>query len=145
MGISCYYHDSAIAVVDDQEIKFAIHEERLSRVKQDSRFPVRAIGSALDALELDINDFDRIVFYEDPTAKLNRLWDQVIDYWPRSRHIFDEAIPRFLHQKAPIAAQLRKHLNFLGPVEHSEHHRSHAASAFFTSPFERAVVLTLDG
>lgn len=145
LGISCYYHDSAIAVVDDDEIKFAIHEERLSRVKHDARFPVRAIGAALDALECDINDFDRIVFYEDPAVKLHRLWDQVIDYWPRSRRIFDSDIPRFAQHKMPIAAQLRRHFNYLGPVEFSEHHRSHAASAFFTSPFERAIVLTLDG
>jgi carbamoyltransferase len=145
MGLSCYYHDSAIAVVDDNEIKFAIHEERLSRVKQDARFPVRAIGAALDALEIDINDFDRIVYYEDPSVKLRRLWDQVIDYWPRSQHIFDTAIPRFVQQKMPIAAQLRQHFNYLNPVEFSGHHRSHAASAFFTSPFERAIVLTLDG
>jgi carbamoyltransferase len=145
MGISCYYHDSAIAVVDDDEISFAIHEERLSRVKHDARFPVRAIGAALDALELDINDFDRIVFYEDPAVKLRRLWDQVIDYWPRSRRIFDDDIPRFAQHKMPIAVQLRHHFNYLGTVEFSEHHRSHAASAFFTSPFERAIVLTLDG
>src|SRR3954464_5558159 len=106
MGISCYYHDSALAVVDEDSIRFAIHEERLSRVKHDARFPVRAIGAALDALQLDINDFDRIVFYEDPAVKLDRLWDQVIDYWPRSRRIFDESIPKFVQHKLPVAAQL---------------------------------------
>jgi carbamoyltransferase len=145
MGISCYYHDSALAVVDDDSIRFAIHEERLSRVKHDARFSVRAIGAALDALQLDINDFDRIVFYEDPAVKLDRLWNQVIDYWSRSRHIFDESIPKFVQHKLPVAAQLKKHLNYIGPVAHSSHHRSHAASVFFTSPFERAVVITLDG
>jgi len=145
MGISCYYHDSALAVVDDDSIRFAIHEERLSRVKHDARFPVRAIGAALDALQLDINDFDRIVFYEDPAVKLDRLWNQVIDYWSRSRHIFDESIPKFVQHKLPVAAQLKKHLNYIGPVAHSSHHRSHAASVFFTSPFGRAVVITLDG
>jgi carbamoyltransferase len=145
MGISCYYHDSALAVVDDDSIRFAIHEERLSRVKHDARFPVRAIGAALDALQLDINDFDRIVFYEDPAVKLDRLWNQVIDYWSRSRHILDESIPKFVQHKLPVAAQLKKHLNYIGPVAHSSHHRSHAASVFFTSPFERAVVITLDG
>ena len=145
MGISCYYHDSAIAIIDDSEIKFAIHEERLSRLKHDARFPVRAIGSGLDALDLQINDFDRIVFYEDPAVKLKRLWDQVIDYWPRSRRIFDHDIPRFVHHKMPIAAQLRAHFNYIRTVEFSEHHRSHAASAFFTSSFERALVVTIDG
>jgi carbamoyltransferase len=145
MGISCYYHDSAVALVDDDEIRFAIHEERLSRLKHDSRFPVLAIGAALQATGLRINDIDRIVYYEDPTVKLNRLWDQVIDYWPRSRRVFDSDIPGFVQHKLPIAVQLRTHMGYHGPVEFSEHHRSHAASAFFTSPFERAVVVTLDG
>jgi carbamoyltransferase len=99
----------------------------------------------MEALGARVNDFDRVVFYEDPALKLNRLWDQVIDYWPRSRRIFDSDIPAFVQHKLPVAAQLRKHLNFTRTVECSEHHRSHAASAFFTSPFERAVVVTLDG
>lgn len=145
MGISCYYHDSAVALADDSEVRFAIQEERLSRVKHDSRFPVLAIGSALKSSGLGINDIDRIVFYEDPNTKLRRLWDQVIDCWPRSRRIFERDIPGFVHHKLPVAAQLRTHIGFHGPVEFSEHHRSHAASAFFTSPFERAVVVTLDG
>ena len=145
MGVSCYYHDSAVALVDDAGILFAIHEERLSRVKHDARFPVLAIGSALQSSGLRINDIDRIVYYEDPKLKLNRLWDQVVDYWPRSRRVFDRDIPGFVHHKLPVAAQLRTHMGYHGPVEFSEHHRSHAASAFFTSPFERAVVVTLDG
>jgi carbamoyltransferase len=145
MGISCYYHDSAVAILDDREIKFAIHEERLSRVKHDARFPVLAIGHALEACGIGINDLDRIVFYEDPSLKLDRLWDQVIDGWPRSRRLFTEDIPRFVRHKLPIAAQIREHLGFQGSIEHSQHHRSHAASAFFTSPFERAIVVTLDG
>jgi len=145
MGISCYYHDSAVAVVDETEIRFAIHEERLSRVKHDARFPVLAIGHALEACGIGINDLDKIVFYEDPPLKLRRLWDQVIDGWPHSRRMFSEDIPRFVQHKLPIAEQIREHLGFQGDIEHSQHHRSHAASAFFTSPFERAVVVTLDG
>jgi carbamoyltransferase len=145
MGISCYYHDSAVAILDDREIKFAIHEERLSRVKHDARFPVLAIGHALEACGIGVNDIDRIVFYEDPSLKLDRLWDQVIDGWPHSRRLFADDIPRFVRHKLPIAGQIREHLGFQGSVEHSQHHRSHAASAFFTSPFERAIVVTLDG
>src|SRR3954451_3715720 len=145
LGISCYYHDSAVALVDDNEVQFAIHEERLSRRKQDARFPALAVGRALEAAKLRINDLDRIVFYEDPGLKLNRLWDQVIDYWPRSRRVYEDDIPRFVHHKMPIAEQIRKHLGFHGQIENSEHHRSHAASAFYTSPFERAIVVTLDG
>src|SRR5947208_11625560 len=141
LGISCYYHDSAVALVDDNEIQFAIHEERLSRRKQDARFPALAVGRALEAAKLRINDLDRIVFYEDPALKLNRLWDQVIDYWPRSRRVFEQDIPGFVHHKLPVDAQIRNYMGFQGNIEYSEHHRSHAASAFYTSPFERAVVV----
>ena len=145
LGLSCYYHDSAVALIDESEIKFAIHEERLSRRKQDDRFPVLAVGHALEAAGLRINDLDRIVFYEDPTVKLNRLWQQVVDYWPRSRGFYEEHIPRFVKYKMPIADQIRKHLGYHGKIENSEHHRSHAASAFYTSPFERALIVTIDG
>src|SRR5262249_13065467 len=108
-------------------------------------FPVLAVGHALEACGAAINDIDRIVFYEDPTLKLQRLWDQVIDGWPYSHRMFAEEITRFVRHKQPIEAQIRNHLGFQGKIEHSEHHRSHAASAFFTSPFERAIVVTLDG
>ena len=136
MGISCYYHDSAVALINDDEIAFAIHEERLSRRKQDARFPALAVGRALEAARLRINDLDRIVFYEDPEVKLNRLWDQVIDYWPRSRRLYDEDIPRFIHHKMPIADQIRKHLGYHGAIENSEHHRSHAASGERSLPYQ---------
>jgi carbamoyltransferase len=145
LGISCYYHDSAVALIDDERIVFAIHEERLSRRKQDSRFPTLAIGRALEETGLRSNDLDRIVFYEDPAVKLDRLWTQVLDGWPHSRHLYEDGIPRFVQQKLPIAEQIRRYLGYHGTVEMSEHHRSHAASSFFTSPFERAVVVTLDG
>jgi carbamoyltransferase len=79
LGISCYYHDSAAAIVDDSEIKFAIQEERLSRRKHDRRFPALAIAHGLQGCGVPINDLASIVFYEDPQLKLKRLWDQVID------------------------------------------------------------------
>src|SRR5207248_11442395 len=121
---------------------FALDEVRLSRGKHDARFAVLRIGGALHACGLRINDIDRIVFYEEPKLKLSRLWDEVIDNWPRSRRICDEDLPRFVQHKLPVASQLRAHMGFNHRVESSEHHRSHAASAFFTSPFERAVVVT---
>jgi carbamoyltransferase len=145
LGISCYYHDSAAAIIDDSEIKFAIQEERLSRRKHDRRFPALAIAHGLQACGVPINDLASIVFYEDPQLKLKRLWDQVVDNWPRSRRMFEQDIPGFVRHKLPIDAQIRNYLGFQGNIEFSEHHRSHAASAFFTSPFERAVVVTLDG
>ena len=144
LGISCYYHDSAVALVDDDEIKFAIHEERLSRVKHDARFPFLAIGRALQAAGVDgIVDIDRIVLYEDPRLKLRRLWDQAVAFWPRSARLLFEDIPRFWQLKQP-EREIRAR-GYPGGIECSQHHRSHAASAFFTSPFERAVVVTLDG
>jgi len=145
LGVSCYYHDSAAALVNDDGIQFAIQEERLSRLKHDARFPALSIGRALGSARLQVNDLDMIVFYENPEKKLRRLWDQVLDGWPRSRRLFFEDIPYFYQHKLPIAEQLRKHLGYRGKVEFSDHHRSHAASAFFTSPFERSVVVTLDG
>jgi len=145
MGISCHYHDSAVAIIDENEIAFAIHEERLSRIKHDRRFPALAAARGLQACGIAINDIAEVVFYENPELKLKRLWDQVLDYWPRSRGMFEHEIPRFLHHKLPIDVQIRNHLAFQGSIHYSEHHRSHAASAFFTSPFERAVVVTLDG
>ncbi len=145
LGVSCYYHDSAIALVDDSEIKFAIHQERLSRHKHDARFPVLALGAVSQACGIDTVDLDRIVFYEEPRTKLARLWDQVIDDWPRSRRLFADDIPRFVRYKLPFANLLRNDFGYHGEIEFSQHHRSHAASAFFTSPFERALVVTLDG
>ena len=145
LGISCYFHDAAAALVDDDAIRFAIQEERLSRHKHDARFPALAIGRALESAGMRVNDLDAIVFYEDPQTKLRRLWDQVLDGWPHSRRMFFEDIPYFHRYKLPIAEQTRKHLGYRGNVVFGEHHASHAASAFFTSPFERAVVVTLDG
>lgn len=145
MGVSCYYHDSAVAILDEYGIKFAIQEERLSRLKHNRRFPELALTRALQACGIRINDLAKIVFYEDPKVKLNRLWDQVIDYWPHSRRIFEHDIPNFVHHKLTVDSQIRDYFSFDGIIEYSEHHRSHAASAFFTSPFERAVVVTLDG
>jgi carbamoyltransferase len=133
MGISCHYHDSAVAIIDENEIAFAIHEERLSRVKHDRRFPALAAARGLQACGIDINDVAEVVFYENPELKLKRLWDQVVDYWPRSRGMFEREIPRFVHHKLPVDAQIRNHLSFQGRVQYSEHHRSHAASAFFAT------------
>jgi carbamoyltransferase len=144
MGISCFYHDSAVALVDERGVRFAVHEERLSRVKHDARFPFLAIGRAMQAVGItSVIDIDRIVFYEDPGLKLKRQWVQAIDFWPGSRRMLLEDMPRLLQYRMP--AQFLRSKGYPLAPEFSEHHRSHAASAFFTSPFERAVVVTLDG
>src|SRR5437763_13907048 len=129
MGISCYYHDSAVALLDEHEIKFAIHEERLSRVKHDARFPFLAVGRALQSAGIgSILDIDKVVFYEDHGAKLRRLWDQAVEFWPRSWRLFSDDIPRFWHTKRP-EREVRAR-GYPGIVECSQHPRSHAASAF---------------
>jgi carbamoyltransferase len=145
LGLSCYYHDSAAAAVTDAGIAFALQEERASRLKNDSRFPVLAIARALEFCKTSINDFEDIVFYETPEIKLQRLWGQILDDWPNSRGLFFERVPYFIHHKYPIERQIRESLNYRGTVSLCEHHRSHAAAAFYTSPFERAAVLTVDG
>lgn len=145
IGISCFYHDSAVAAVEDGRISFAIHEERLSRVKHDSRFPIMAFAKTLETCKWKVNDVDVIVFYENPSLKLQRLYDQVITGWPRTWTMYSQRIPRFYEFKYPIERVIREKLGYRGEVRFGEHHRSHAASAFYTSPFERALVLTIDG
>ncbi|MBI3419594.1 MAG: hypothetical protein HY053_05635 [Proteobacteria bacterium] len=145
LGLSCYYHDAAAALVEDGKIVFAVQEERLSRNKHDSGFPVRAVARAMEYGRCHIQDIDAIAFYEQPEVKLKRLWQQTLLDWPHSWGLFSEEIPRFFHHKLPIEAQIRQHLDYKGRVVLNEHHASHAASAFFTSPFERALVVTMDG
>jgi carbamoyltransferase len=145
LGISCYYHDAAAALVEDNQIIFAVQEERLSRIKHDSAFPTLAISKALEAGKCDLKDVDVIAFYENPELKLQRLWSQMLGDWPHSFSLFSQEIPHFLQHKFEIQQHIRKHLSYKGKIIIGEHHRSHAASAFYTSNFERALILTLDG
>jgi len=145
LGISCFYHDSAVAAVQDNAILFAIHEERLSRVKHDSRFPIMAVEKALEVCGWRIDDVDEIVFYENPQAKLERIFDQVIDDWPHSKDLFFQHLPRFVSSKFPFEKIVRETLAYRGHVRFSQHHRSHAAAAFYTSPFDKSLVVTVDG
>ena len=144
IGISCFYHDSAVAFVEGQEIKFAIQEERLSRRKNDSRFPAKALSKAL-AVAGDWEGVDQIAFYENPDLKFDRIWFQILHDWPNSKELYTTHAPYFWHQRRPVEQKIREHYTYKGPVTFNEHHRSHAASAFYTSPFERALVVTLDG
>lgn len=145
IGLSCHYHDSAVALVERGEILFAMQEERLSRRKHDARFPMLALSRALGVAEVQISEIDEIAFYESPDLKFDRIWHQILHDWPRSRELHDVHAPYFWHHKRPIEQQIRANYNYTGPVSFSEYHRSHAASAFYTSPFERALVVTIDG
>ena len=153
LGISAYYHDSAAALLRDGDIIAAAQEERFSRKKHDARFPARAIAYCLEEAGLSIADLDSIVFYEKPLVKFERLLETYLSYAPQGMQSFVAAMPVWLKEKLYLKSTLRKELAALGgcaqrelpPLLFAEHHQSHAASAFFPSPFQRAAVLCLDG
>jgi len=147
LGISAFYHDSAAALVVDGKIVAAAQEERFSRRKHDARFPVNAVAYCLREGALQAQDIDYIGFYDKPLLKFDRLLDTYLAYAPRGFQSFLTAIPVWLKQKLFLPREIAKGLN--GRYEKSlvftEHHESHAASAFFPSPFNEAAILTLDG
>ena len=147
LGISAFYHDSAAALVRDGEILAAAQEERFTRIKHDPGFPREAASYCLDAAGINVRDLDAVVFYEKPFLKAERLLETYLGTAPRGLRSFVEAIPTWLREKADIARLIRSNLgkDFRGPVLFTEHHESHAASAFYPSPFEEGAILTVDG
>jgi carbamoyltransferase len=144
LGLSCFYHDAAVAALDRGRIAFAIQEERLSRKKHDAGLPVRAIARALEVMDWRPQDVDTVAFYENPDWKLQRIQQQFATARPEQRAHGPAIVASFLEHKHPIADLLRRDYAFPS-ITCGEHHRSHAAAAFFTSPFERALVVTIDG
>ena len=152
LGISAFYHDSAAAIVLDGEINAAAQEERFTRIKHDSSFPHNAVEFVLKFSNLKLSDVDHIVFYEKPFLKFERLLETYVAFAPRGFVQFAKAMPIWLKeklfQKKMLLNLLKEHDdNFKGEnkILFSEHHLSHAASAFYPSPFNEAVVLTADG
>ena len=152
LGISAFYHDSAATIIVDGKITAAVQEERFSRVKHDSRFPINAIKYVLDENKVKLSEIDFIVFFEKPFLKFERLLETYLAFAPRGFKSFSMSMPIWLReklfQKKLIYDELRnidQDFNNIKKIKFSEHHYSHAASAFFPSPFEDAVVLTLDG
>ena len=152
LGISAYYHDSAAALIRDGEIIAAAQEERFTRKKHDSRYPYHAIEYVLKEAELKLNEIDYITFYEKPFLKFERLLETYVAYAPKGFKSFSMSMPIWLKeklfQKKIIFNELRNHdKNFqdINKIYFSEHHFSHAASAFYPSPFNDATILTLDG
>jgi carbamoyltransferase len=153
LGISAYYHDSAAALIRDGRIEHAAQEERYTRKKHDSRFPVHAIQSCLNDTGLNIADLDEIVFYDKPLIKFERLLETYVAYAPKGFQSFLAAMPVWLKEKLFLKSLLKKELAQIGglkieelpPLLFAEHHQSHAASAFFPSPYRRAAVLCMDG
>ncbi len=152
LGISAYYHDAAAAIVVDGLVMFAAQEERFTRVKNDPAFPANAIRFCLEESGCTIGDLDYIAFYDKPFLKFERLLETYYAQAPRGFRSFAKAMPAWLKEKLFIKQNIRKKLKeALGckklevPIVFLEHHHSHAASAFYTSPFGRCAFLTVDG
>ncbi|MBL4572247.1 MAG: carbamoyltransferase [Gammaproteobacteria bacterium] len=147
LGISAFYHDSAAALIVDGEIVAAAQEERFSRVKHDHRLPLQAIEYCLDHAGLKPEDLAHVGFYDKPLLKFERLLETYLAYAPRGFPSFLKAIPLWLKQKLYIPREIQRGLGgaYRKRLVFTEHHESHAASAFFPSPFEEAAVLTMDG
>ena len=147
LGISAFYHDSAACLVVDGRIVAAAQEERFTRKKHDHRFPENAVRYCLKEAGLTEADVDYAVFYEKPYQKFDRLLETYLHFAPRGWASFFQAMPLWLKQKLHLPREIRKGLGkgFKAPICYTRHHESHAASAFFPSPFEEAAILTLDG
>jgi carbamoyltransferase len=152
LGLSALYHDSAAALLRDGEVVAAAQEERFTRKKHDSRFPAHAIEYCLSQGNLRLDQLDHVVFYEKPFLKFERLIETYLAFAPRGLRSFQMAIPLWLREKLFQRKLLCDELKKFGPdfdwdskLLFTEHHQSHAASAFFVSPFEEALILTMDG
>ena len=146
LGISCYYHDSAAAVVKDGKVLGAVEEERFSRKKFDDDFPINAIEWCLDSNNISQSEIDAVVFYDKPVLKFERLLDNYIAVAPRGLYSFVDVIPKWIHKRLWIKNEIKNSLKgFNGDIIFPQHHMSHAAYSSFTSQFEDAAILTTDG
>ena len=157
LGISCFYHDSAAALISDGEIISAVQEERFSRKKHDSRFPENAIKYCLKSNNLDLRDINNIVYYEKPLLTFERLLETYLAVAPRGGRSFIAAMQVWLKEKLFLKSELKKSFKIIQKeiiknedvhvpeILFAEHHQSHASAAFYPSPFEEAVILCMDG
>jgi carbamoyltransferase len=153
LGISAFYHDSAAALIIDGEIVAAAQEERFTRKKHDAGFPGHAVACCLAEGGIELKDVDYITFYDKPLIKFERLLETYLAFAPKGFRSFVAAMPVWLKEKLFLKEMLKRELAALGgidqkelpPIFFNEHHKSHAASAFYASPFEKAAVLCLDG
>src|SRR5437763_4101555 len=145
LGISAYYHDSAAALVEDGRIVNAAQEERFTRIKGDASFPQHAVGWCLDEAGIDIDDVNHVVFYEQPVVKFERLLTSYLATAPRGLRSFLSSMPSWLTNKLWLEREIARELGIRRRIWFGTHHLSHAASAFFPSPYEEAAILTIDG
>ncbi len=145
LGISAFYHDSAACLLRDGEILAAAQEERFTRRKHDPNFPSNAVKFCLEEAGISISDVDFVAFYDKPLLTFDRLLETYIDYAPQGIRSFLQAMPLWIKEKLWTRENIASALDYKGKILFTEHHESHAASAFFPSPFERAAVITMDG
>jgi carbamoyltransferase len=145
LGISCFYHDSASCLVRNGEIIVAVQEERFTRKKHDFNFPANSINWCLKEGGVTARDLDFVVFYDKPFIKFERILETSLTYAPTGIRQFIQAMPLWLKQKLWIPDFIRKELGYQGEILFTGHHESHAASAFYPSPFQEAAFLTMDG
>jgi carbamoyltransferase len=145
LGISAFYHDSAACLLRDGEIVAAAQEERFTRKKGDASFPAHAVQFCLGHSGIDVSRLDYVGFYDKPLLKFDRILETYLGVAPKGFRSFLRAGPLWIKDKLYMDRQLRESLGYEGPVLYAEHHESHAASAFFPSPFEEAAILTIDG
>ncbi len=156
LGISAFYHDSAAAIIDGERIIAAAQEERFTRIKHDASFPVKAVEYCLKEAGISIDEVDDIVFFEKPFIKFERLLETYVSFVPRGFSSFKAALPIWVKEKlfqkkiiremvAQFSDKASDDIDWDSKLKFSEHHLSHAASAFYPSPFDEAIVLTLDG
>jgi carbamoyltransferase len=152
LGISCFYHDSAAAIIEDGKIITAAQEERFTRIKHDESFPQHAIRYCLDEAGCSLGDIDAVVFYEKPLLKLERILESYLNVAPKGLGSFLFALPKWVQEKLFFKSLLKKEFKALGDIDFkktqllfTEHHYSHAASAYYPSGYEQAAILTIDG
>jgi carbamoyltransferase len=145
LGISAYYHDSAACIVKDGEILAAAQEERFTRKKHDHSFPGHAIQFCLDYAGIESSQLDIVAFYDKPFLKFERILETYLTYAPVGIKSFLKAMPLWIKEKIWMKELIKEELNYKGKIIFPEHHESHAASAFYPSPFNEAAILTMDG
>ena len=145
LGISCYYHDSGVALVRDGQLVAAAEEERFNRQKHFNGFPEQAIAYCLREAGITIDEVDYIGFYEKPLLKFNRILETILADWPRTYRAWMKAMPLWLTHRLHIGKEIQRKLGTDKEILYSSHHLSHAASAFLVSPFEEAAIITADG
>ena len=151
LGISCFYHDSAVTLLKDSEIIYAAQEERFTRIKHDSSFPTNAIRDCLEFSKLNLNNINQIIFYDNPKKKFKRILSSFCHDFPKNFSNFVLATDIWLNKKLFMTSLIKKELknsfnfNVNSPIYYCDHHTSHASSAFYPSPFKESVILTIDG